>query len=723
MNDESTAPPVETHSSHSIAQAGAGILILAILTLFAPSALALEGFPFSREDPSHIVGAKACGECHDYEFEAWSRTRHFASFKDLHKRKRATQIARRLGFKRGVKRDTRCLTCHFTSEIHVDGKREIAKAGVSCESCHGAALKWKNIHNDDSIPREKRLAQSRKLGMRPPSDVYAVVSNCFQCHIVAFEDLVNQGEHTTGTSGFEIGEFSDKIRHNFLASRKSDQGPVNQEASIEHQRVLYVTGAVLQTEYALRALAQATTEGAFLAESIERAESAIEELAEIASESRDRRLQAMSDAASGVTLGLGQSKKLLRVADQLSREMKGFLGDRPDELNLAWADVLRSGGEEEGGEEEDDELDSTALVDTPTQGQGQSVPTGPGPPTSNDGALPPKASGRTSPAPKTSPAKSAPTRVSAKGLTRRVRGAQLRSGHATVGNSCGKSGCHVEEKKTWKKMKHAKSADRLLKGNPKAVKIASALGINSARLKTGDNPCMACHGTVETKRVKRTVKDGVSCQSCHGAGEKFIKPHQDGDDAGYALGMNRLADVNVRGQLCSGCHYINYEPLLAVGHPTGEDFDFKASIKKIKHWERSQPDANAQLAAFKAAVSKRGGVPKVKLVDLAAISTAPTSKPPRTSDSGSGTSDSGRRPPRNPSTARPSPQKARKPARVEEPRGRRPGTGALAKIESADVELPEWTDEDERGTIDLEMRILQARMKQIYEAIVGGSRR
>ena len=132
-----------------------------------------------------------------------------------------------MGF-RLIKRDSLCFSCHYTPVVD-DGKIRVV-SGVSCESCHGAGADYLDVHNDygdgfdhASEPAAHRRARIEKQppggGMRRPSDLYPVVANCFSCHTVPIERLVNEGGHTTGSGGFELVEWTQgQIRHNFLES-------------------------------------------------------------------------------------------------------------------------------------------------------------------------------------------------------------------------------------------------------------------------------------------------------------------------------------------------------------------------------------------------------------------------------------------------------------------------------------------------------------------------
>jgi hypothetical protein len=677
-----------------------------MVVLCAGGAVALEGFPFSREDPRDIIGTQECGDCHDSEYETWKSTAHAESFSKLHRRKRASAIARKLGFKRGVKRDTRCLTCHFTSEVTSDGKREIAKDGVSCESCHGAGEPWKNIHNDKDRNRDERIKQSISLGMRPPSDFYAVVSNCYQCHIVAFEDLVNDGGHSTGTGDFDMAERVSSIRHNFLAARREGLPAHNQEASAEHRRVLAAAGIILRVEYSLRALAQATSaDGLFFEESQERAEEALEELTDLVNASGRGDFKAMSRAVEGVSLKLGRSKGQLAAATALSKEARKFFSANPEAVDLAFIDAMAE------AEEEEPEEFVEAVPDAGDEESGGTGPdVAPDKGSTSGGSSGPKADPKP-PGPKPRP-------INAGGLAGKVRANQVRNKHKTLKASSCKSSCHESESEWWKDHAHSGSHERFLSKGKQHVKIANKLGISSKAMATGKSLCMNCHGTVVTKKQSKPVKDGVSCQSCHGAAGKFIKAHQDGDRAGYALGMNDLSQPSVRPKVCASCHIIDYKPLLEAGHPTGKDFDFVEGIDDITHWEPARSNEGAHAASFQKiasgrpipsfTVAKNTGPPPRAKKPSTKPSSRPSTKPSTRPSSGGGNQPSARdrKPTRRTDSRRTRPPPAPEPDEVEEA-----GT------------LPPWPEAGPRATVEEEMRALQKRLQQIYDAIYGGTRR
>ncbi len=201
-------------------------------------------------DPAKVQGADACGDCHTSEMNAWEQSAHFKTFKTMHTLKdednesRARKIANALDLKGSIRRMDLCSTCHYTSQIVKDRRKSIT--GVSCESCHGPGKDWTGpeLHHgkpkDDQTPeqREAILKACEEAGMLRPKNIYLVAANCYSCHTVPNEKLVNVGGHPAG-SNFELVSWSQgEVRHNFQYS--PDQK--NREASADRKRVPFVRG-------------------------------------------------------------------------------------------------------------------------------------------------------------------------------------------------------------------------------------------------------------------------------------------------------------------------------------------------------------------------------------------------------------------------------------------------------------------------------------------------
>ncbi len=223
-------------------------------------AASLAGLLQVEIDLSKVQGAAACGECHANELEAWKKTTHFTTFNTMHRNPRATEIATALGISGGIKRNDLCLNCHYTSRM--DGGEAKPESGVSCESCHGAAQDWmsESLHHEKAAKagseaeRQAILKSCEEVGMLRPANVYRVAKNCFSCHTVPNEELVNKGGHKAG-SAFELVSWSQgEVRHNY----QHTEGGKNREATQERKRVLFVVGTFTDLEFSLRGLAKAT---------------------------------------------------------------------------------------------------------------------------------------------------------------------------------------------------------------------------------------------------------------------------------------------------------------------------------------------------------------------------------------------------------------------------------------------------------------------------------
>ena len=131
------------------------------------------------------LGPEKCEKCHKPEVSVWEGSKHAKSYKSAHKSDKAKGILKAVGEKR-MRRADLCQACHYTV---IGGK---AKAGPSCESCHGEASAWFEIHNNygEGAKRETETAEHKAdrvkkaaaAGMIWPSMTYDVAANCMSCH-------------------------------------------------------------------------------------------------------------------------------------------------------------------------------------------------------------------------------------------------------------------------------------------------------------------------------------------------------------------------------------------------------------------------------------------------------------------------------------------------------------------------------------------------------------
>jgi len=301
-------------------------------------------FAPSVPDPARIVGSDQCAKCHQQEVHQWMRTPHFATFDTLHRTPEAKQIAARLGL-RSIKRSDVCTQCHYTEQNQ--GGRVRVVAGVSCESCHGGAADWLALHADYGGPgvtkeqesaehRAQRLAESIAHGMNNPHNLYLIAKQCFNCHTVPNETLVNVGGHVAGSQDFELVAWSQGVvRHNFLRSG----GAANGELSPAELRVMFVVGVMTDLEYSLRAVAVATQKSTFGVTSAERAARMKQRLHEVQALINEPLIQPALDAIATVELRLENQAAILAAAGAVGEAAYQF-ADEADGNKLAAIDPL-----------------------------------------------------------------------------------------------------------------------------------------------------------------------------------------------------------------------------------------------------------------------------------------------------------------------------------------------------------------------------------------------
>ena len=183
-----------------------------------------------------------------------------------------------------------------------------------------------------------------------------------------------------------------------------------------------------------------------------------------------------------------------------------------------------------------------------------------------------------------------------------------------VGCGVGKNNCHSNEDP---KMidKHKNAIDNMM-GSDNLATYTEKAGLDLKGVLVGNNICMSCHGTVISGKEKKEVEEGVTCESCHGAGGAYKGPHierlptekkGDPNRSGYtqslALGLINLKDISVRAKECVRCHYITDQRVLASGHPDGSKFNYAAGMKSVgKHWTtHAITDADLNKDSFSAA--------------------------------------------------------------------------------------------------------------------------
>ena len=278
-------------------------------------------------DPDLVIGPNACAECHKKEAVIWQNTHHFTTFRDLPNDKDADAIAQKMGVQR-LKSESVCLNCHFTVQAP-----DKVIAGISCKSCHSGAKNWIKVHSGFSGKKEgqetkaeiaARWQQSEAAGMIRPTNYYALAKNCFSCHVVPNEKLVNVGGHAAG-SAFELVSWSQgEVRHNVWYNK----GASNPEASQARKRMLFVVGRVVELETALIGVSKATTKDEYALKMATRADDCPQGVGCSGQSAcpMHRSSRQIADIGQGAALKLNNEAELVAAAGKISELGQKFSG-------------------------------------------------------------------------------------------------------------------------------------------------------------------------------------------------------------------------------------------------------------------------------------------------------------------------------------------------------------------------------------------------------------
>ncbi|PIR00561.1 MAG: hypothetical protein COV66_05845 [Nitrospinae bacterium CG11_big_fil_rev_8_21_14_0_20_45_15] len=168
--------------------------------------IGLSGWVASADANPFNKGAKLCEECHEAEFKIWKNTKHFESFRTVHREPKdkskpsPKKILEAVEGEKRMKRNKACSLCHYTLEQKDADDKPDAGSGTSCESCHGPSSEWLEIHDNyggKDVKRDqesadhkvKRIADSKAKGLIWPSMKYEVAENCMVCHGLAHPEL------------------------------------------------------------------------------------------------------------------------------------------------------------------------------------------------------------------------------------------------------------------------------------------------------------------------------------------------------------------------------------------------------------------------------------------------------------------------------------------------------------------------------------------------------
>ncbi len=136
---------------------------------------------------------------------------------------------------------------------------------------------------------------------------------------------------------------------------------------------------------------------------------------------------------------------------------------------------------------------------------------------------------------------------------------------------CHKSATQGQQLAIWEKSKHAGAYTTLT--TAKANEIAKAKGLAKPAAESPE--CLVCH-TIKGGPDAADIKQGVQCESCHGAGSAYkAMAVMKVKDNAVKAGMVAYADEAAIEAMCKTCHNEK--------SPTNKPFNFAERWKEIAH--------------------------------------------------------------------------------------------------------------------------------------------
>lgn len=259
-------------------------------------------------DPRRVESHDKCVDCHKAEFASWQASHHANETFDMLRSgdyaRQSQDFCEKLDIPLAtLAKSSLCVRCHATPIQNQLG--ENALAGVSCESCHGAAggeAGWLNVHAvygpsgtpryaESSDHRQMRVARSVAAGQGRVDNPFRLAKACYECHMIWDQALVDIADHPSASARFDFITWSmGEVRHNFhmnqqdnplISSLWSNPVVAQREVSLQNRlRLMFLSGKLAKLQIALRNRSRATSDGDFAADMEGNAEEARDTLLE-----------------------------------------------------------------------------------------------------------------------------------------------------------------------------------------------------------------------------------------------------------------------------------------------------------------------------------------------------------------------------------------------------------------------------------------------------------
>jgi hypothetical protein len=171
---------------------------------------------------------------------------------------RSRTIVKNLGRGKPAHQDSLCLNCHAQPEFdkQIRSTRFTVEDGVGCESCHGAAERWRTAHYSDPAWKNLSIAEKAARGMRDTKTVLGRARVCVDCHVGAPGMDVN---HDLIAAGHPRLNFEFAAYHATLPHHWSDAKDKRARPDFEAQA--WAIGQVVSAQAALRLLEYRAAKG------------------------------------------------------------------------------------------------------------------------------------------------------------------------------------------------------------------------------------------------------------------------------------------------------------------------------------------------------------------------------------------------------------------------------------------------------------------------------
>lgn len=140
---------------------------------------------------AEYLGFRACTKCHDAQGETWRTSAHAKAYESLRPNIKADAKTRaKLDPAKDYTKDQNCIGCHVTGYGMPGGFNPSASPedtklviGVTCESCHGAGGKYRNLHGEASDRLKSQGVMTDRKLLVDAGQNFDMEKSCARCHL------------------------------------------------------------------------------------------------------------------------------------------------------------------------------------------------------------------------------------------------------------------------------------------------------------------------------------------------------------------------------------------------------------------------------------------------------------------------------------------------------------------------------------------------------------